>query len=138
VSSNVLHQLRRLAGPLGRGAALWLLLFALLPLARAAWAPAQNPSLNWDQVCVASIDGTPHVMAASVGLTGDLTGDLGHLGPDCQLCPQCVLGTLALPVTELGQSTLRPTSQAPIRAALAVPASRPARHGAQPRAPPRA
>jgi hypothetical protein len=124
--------------PLARLAALWLLLFALLPLARAAWAPAQNPVQDWDQVCVASIDGAPHVMSSSPSQTGDTSGGLAHMGADCQLCPQCVLGNLALPAAEVGLTTLRPTSHTQAGATPAAPASRLARHGGQPRAPPQA
>ncbi|MBK6853290.1 MAG: DUF2946 family protein [Burkholderiales bacterium] len=136
MSSTVLHQLRSVTRPLGRMAALWLLVFALLPLARATAVPDQNPALGWDQVCVASVDGVSHATSAGVDQAGDPTGYLAHMGPDCQLCPQCVLGNFALPNADRGLATLRPTSHARIRSTFAAPAKRPARHGAQPRAPP--
>jgi hypothetical protein len=139
VSNSIFHQLRSTGRPLGRLAVLWLLLFALLPLARAAWSPAANPATNWDQVCVASMDGTPHVMAGSVGTAGDSSGDLAHMGgPDCQLCPQCVLGNLALPTADAGPTSPRAGPHERNLSALADPASRPARRSGQPRAPPQA
>ncbi|MBK6853294.1 MAG: hypothetical protein IPG93_17375 [Burkholderiales bacterium] len=138
MSSSVFHHLRSTSRPLGRLAVLWMLLFALLPLAQAAWSPAANLATNWDQVCVASIDGTPHVMAGSVGPAGDVSGDLTHMGPDCQLCPQCVLGSLALPTTDVDPTSPRAGPHGRHLTTLAGPATRLARHSAQPRAPPQA
>jgi hypothetical protein len=138
MSRHLLSPLRRLARPLGRLLALWLLLFALLPLARAAWVPPDANALAWDQVCVASLDGVPHVMEGAPAPAVDPIGSRDHVGSDCQLCPQGMLGDLALPGADVGAVLLRPLAQPRTRTTLASPASRPARHSAQPRAPPQA
>lgn len=136
MNRHLLQQLRSLARPFGRLAASWLLLVALLPLAQAAWAPTQPVGLEVDQICYASLDGTPHVMAA--GQAGGATGDATQLDPGCQLCPQCVLGAVALATSDSALRVAPPAPCAPARSTQTAPTGRLARHGGQPRAPPAA